>query len=148
MSEREQITLTYCGRRLGKADKLVYEFEYAGRSLWYSKGITHGVVGGRYTVDAEVTDDGGVTIYPTTLTYTGEKIDDVDQVAVWEAVDRDTYATHRLKAAERKHARSSELDIALEPLTRLIAKASTRAEAQAIMRVVTAKLDDAWWHQR
>lgn len=147
MSEREQITLTYCGRRLGKADKLIYEFEYAGRSLVFAK-MTHGVVGGRYTVDADVADDGGVSIYPATLTYTGEKIDDVDQVAVWEAVDRDTYATHRLKAAERKHARSSELDIALEPLARLIAKAGTRAEAQAIMRVVTAKLDDAWWHQR
>lgn len=147
MSTRQQITLTYCGRRLGKADKLIYEFEYAGRSLWFSK-LTHGVVGGRYTVGADVKDDGDVSIYPASLAYAGEKIDDVDQVAVWEAVDRDTYATSRLKAAERKHSRSSELDGALEPLTRLITKASTRAEAHAIIRVVTAKLDDAWWNQR
>ena len=147
MSERQQITLTYCGRRLGKAGKVMHEFEFAGRSLWYSK-VSHGVVGGRYTVDADVTAAGEVTIYPATLTYAGEKIDDVDQVAVWEAVDRDAYSTSRLMSAERKHARSSELDAALEPLTRLIAKAGTRAEAQAIMRVVTAKLDDAWWHQR
>lgn len=62
MSEREQITVTYCGRRLGNAAKLVYEFEYAGRSLVFAK-MNHGVVGGRYTVDADVSDD-GVSIYP------------------------------------------------------------------------------------
>ncbi len=144
--ERQQITLTYCGRRIGRSNKLVHEYEHAGRSLVYSK-VTHGVVGGIYTVDAELSDDGGATIYPSTLRYTGEKASDSYQVAVWEGLDRDAWNTSRLLAAERKHAKSSELDDALEDLTRIVQRAATRSEVQAIIRVATEKLDRAWWER-
>lgn len=143
---KEQITLTYCGRRLDRTEKKIFfEFDRDGRTLAYSK-VRHGVVGGIYVVDADTdTDAGRLSIYPASLRYTGEKITDLAQIAVWEAADRDAYDTSRELAAERKHAKSSELDTAIAPLVEVIVKASTRAEAQAIMRVVTAKLDRAWW---
>ncbi|MGL5824994.1 MAG: hypothetical protein ACRCYU_09285 [Nocardioides sp.] len=144
---KEQITLTYCGRRIGGRNKLVYEYDLAGRSMRYAK-LTHGVVGGRYTVDAELSEDGGVTIYPATLRYAGEKADDdLDRVAVWESLDRDAWNNSRLLAAERKHAKSSELDAALEDLIRIVQHAATRSEVQAILRVVTEKVDRAWWER-
>lgn len=146
----KQITLTYCGRRLSSSNKLIFEFDYEGRALLFTKS-RHGTIGGKYTVDAEVAGEGDearVRIYPDSLCYAGEKIDDVDQIAVWEAADRDSWNTSRLLATERKHAKSSELDAALEPAIRIIQKASTRAEAQAVIRVVTEKLDRAWWERR
>lgn len=142
----EQITLTYKGRRLGQSNKILYVYEHEGRQLIYSK-VSHGVVGGRYAVDADLGEEGAVDIYPSTMRYTGEKIDDLEQVAAWEAADRDAWNTSRQLAVERKHAKSSELDVALEPIVGVIQKASTRAEAHAIIRVISEKLDRAWWER-
>lgn len=146
---KKQIMLTYCGRRLSSKNKVIFEFDHEGETLLFAKG-RHLTIGGRYSVEAKVADDGDpqkVSIYSDSMCYTGEKIDDVDQIAVWEAADRDSWNTSRLLAAERKHAKSSELDRALEPAVRVIQTASTRAEAQAIIRVITERLDRAWWER-
>lgn len=142
---REPITMTYAGRRLGKGNKLVQAVEFEGRSLTYGK-LPHGVVGGLYNVEATRSDDGGLTIYVGTWQYTGEKRRDA-QVAAWEALDRDAYATTRRLSAERKAQRSSELDLALEHLTAIVQKAATRHEADAIIRVVTDRLSQSWWNR-
>lgn len=143
MSTREQITLTYAGRRLGKNSKVIHEWIHGDRELYFAK-LVGSAIGGLYSVDADLDGD-GVSVFQDTLRYTGEKIDDVEQVAVWQAADQSARTSAAERAAERRHSKSTELDEALAPVLRLIQRARTRSEAQAIARVVGDKLDEAWW---
>lgn len=143
----EIIWLVYQGRRLGQGAKLVHTFDHDGTPVSFAKA-PHGVIGGKYTIKAELSADSDpVSIYPSTLHYEGEKIDDTDLIAVWEAADRDAWETSRVLAMERKHKRSSELDQALTPLISVVERAATIEECQAIINVATRKLNQAW-HRR
>ncbi|MGH3972735.1 MAG: hypothetical protein ACRDS9_05350, partial [Pseudonocardiaceae bacterium] len=102
----------------------------------------------KYTIKADLGAEGDpISIYPSTLHYEGEKIDDTHLIALWEAADRDARATSRVLAMERKHKRSSELDQVLAPLIAVIQRACTIEECEAIINVVTRKLNQAW-HRR
>lgn len=143
----EMISLVYQGRRLGQGAKLFHTFDHDGAPASFAKA-PHGVIGGRYTIKADLGAEGDPTsIYPSTLRYEGSKIDDTALIALWEATDRAAWETSRLLAMERKHKRSSELDEALAPLIGVIERASTFEEYEAIINVVTRKLNQAW-HRR
>lgn len=144
-TDRTSITVTYCGRRLDHHNKLIQELQHEGRSLLYSK-IKHGVIGGRYTVDA-VQDDTRMTIYPSTMRYAGEKVDDVDQVAAWEALDRDAWETTRYLALERKHQANTALDEYVAQGHSIVRQAKSTAEARAIVKIISNKLLEGWWNQ-
>lgn len=141
------IDLIYQGRRLGQGAKLLHTFDHDGTPASFAKA-PHGVIGGKYTIKADLgAEDEPISIYPSTLHYDGSKIDDTDLVAVWEAADRAAWDTSRRLAMERKHKRSSELDQALAPLLRVIDRATTYQETEAIINVVTRKLNGAWHHR-
>ncbi|MGH3998529.1 hypothetical protein OG984_03020 [Nocardioides sp. NBC_00368] len=143
----EMISLVYLGRRLGQGAKLVHTFDRDGTPASFAKA-PHGVIGGKYTIKADLGAEGDpISIYPSTLHYEGEKIDDTHLIALWEAADRDARATSRVLAMERKHKRSSELDQVLAPLIAVIQRACTIEECEAIINVVTRKLNQAW-HRR
>lgn len=144
--ERQPITVIYAGRRVSKADKPSHVWFLGDRELRYDK-LKGTAIGGVYTVDSDQGDDDslGATVYPSTLRYTGEQHDDVDQVALWQAADESARAEIALAAAERRHSKSSELDTTLEPLLELVRKARTRGDVVALERVVQARLEKAWW---
>jgi hypothetical protein len=145
--ERQTITLIYAGRRVGSTGKAVFAWRFGDRELRYDK-LKGTAIGGTYTVEAEIepaVELPGVTVYPATLRYCGDQVDDVDQVALWQAADQDARIDLARAAGERRHAKSTELDAALAPLLELVRKARTRGEVYALEKVVEARIEQAWW---
>lgn len=145
-TDRVTIRLVYAGRVVGDTTKPDHAWvaaeDPAGPPMRYSK-LAATVVGGIYAIES--LDAAGSTVYPSTLAYAGEKIDDVDLIAGWEARDRATRDTLNRQAAERRAARDSELDRMLAPLKRAVQSQRTRADAQAVIARVSAELHEAWW---
>lgn len=148
-SQVETLTLVYAGRRLPKAgakpNHAWYRPENLDDDLTFGPQSAGAAIGGLYTVDGQTNDSGGVSIYPSTIRFTGERIDDTDRIATWQAVDQETRSHLALQAGERKYAQSAELERALEPLIRLTQSARTRGEATAIRNAVVERLNEAWW---
>lgn len=103
-------------------------------------------IGGIYTV--EHPPEKPNSVYPTTLTYTMEKVDDRDQVAIWQAVDADVQRQASRQAAERKHAKSSELDEAMQPLVDLAFRCRNRYEMTALRDAVSERMQEAFWKKQ
>lgn len=144
--ERVTRRLVYGGQRLTgtKSAHGWYEVDdFDGNGyLWDKlKGVS---IGGIYTVESPAEDPVG-SVFTGTLQYTREKIDDLDTIARWQAVDADVKATLGRQAAERKHGKSTELDEALEPLLRMAREARTRHEARALATLASERITEAYW---
>lgn len=138
-------TFVYIGRRLNEKSKVIHAWLLGEREVYYDK-VAGQVVGGIYAMNA-VVDDTNLSVYRSTMRYTGQKVDDVDQVAAWQLADQHARTTAAEAAAERRHAKSTELDAALAPLVAVVRKVRTVAEARALAKVVADKILEAWWNR-
>lgn len=142
-TDKQQHEIVYTGRRLNAEGKALHAWLLDERGLYYTK-LKGKSVGGIYTVDADV-NDGTVSVYPGSLKYTGQKITDTDRIATWQAADQAARDSVAEAAAERRHAKSAELDAALEPLLRIARSTRTAAGLRALVQVVSNKITEAWW---
>lgn len=139
------VRLVYAGRVLGDTTKPNHAWAREGdldNPFTFGK-LAGTVVGGIYEIDAA--DTTASRVFPDSLRYAGEKIEDTDLIAGWEARDRATRDTLNRQAAERRAGRDSELDRMLEPLKRAVQSQRTRADAQAVISRISAELNEAWW---
>ncbi len=132
----------YAGRRLAGNGKTLHEWHLGDHELYFAK-LPGQAIGGVYTVKAEISGD-NVQIYTGTQRYSGQKISDVTQIAAWQAADQHARTAAAEAAAERRHAKSTELDTALADVLEIARRARTRADVTALTRVVSDKLLDAW----
>lgn len=140
------ITLVYAGRRLDTKGKAIHEWRLDDDRLLYYAKLAGSAIGGTYSVDGSI-DGATVSVNPHTLRYSGTKDADPDQIALWQAEDQHTRAVVAEAAAERRHAKSTELDDALAPLLAIVQRARTQAEARALIKVVSDKLTQAYWRR-
>lgn len=134
----------YLGRRLpsdGKTKPWHAWQDETGRELHYTDGAA--VIGGIYEVEV-LREEESVRARIKGAKYLGRKVD-ADEVARNEALDAGTRQELARQAAERKHARSSELDEALAPVLRIARSCRTRHEATMLASVVSSKITEAWW---
>lgn len=144
--DRETLRLVYAGRRTdgGHSSKPTHCWiDEGGEERYYGK-VKGVAIGGIYTIQAV---KGARSVYPATLSFTGDRIEDGEQIATWQALDVCTMATVGLIAAERRMSKSDDLDAALAPLLRMTARLRNRNEAAALARLVSDRVIEAYWKE-
>lgn len=140
-------TWTYTGRRYPtKGTKPAHSY-LDGDGSEYRYTVGQEVVGGQYRVEVKREDD-SVRAGLTDAQFTGERHDDTDLVALWEATDAGTRRRLAREAAERKIGRDSEFDRALEPLLRIARKARNHHEAGVLAQLVSERITQEYYQQR
>lgn len=137
------LTLRYAGRRDDGKSLAHLWVDDDDRLRSFAK-VNATVVGGIYTVEGEIKDDGGMTIQTSTLTWTGDKVDETT-AAIWQADDEAARLAKSRRDAERRAGKSTELDQALEPLLQLVRACRTRGDLYALHTVVGERITEAWW---
>lgn len=140
MTDTTTRTIIYMGRTLD--GKKIYHRWRDGEDVKHFAKMPGLVVGGIYT--AEFSNEGN-TAHPGTLTFTGSKHDDAEQVAAWELADRHTRSTDERRKAEARLARDSELDRVLQPILDFAAGLRTRNDLSALDYLVRDRLAEAYW---
>lgn len=139
----ETITLRYAGRRdTGKRISHLWLTD-DDKQRWFDK-FSATVVGGIYTVQGEIDDEGGMSITPSTLHWTGGKVDETT-AAIWQANDQAALRAKGRRDAERRAGKATDLDRALEPLLELVRAARTRDDLHAIQMIVAERTTEAWY---
>ena len=112
-------TWAYAGRRLAKGGKSYIHawVDHAGKERYF-KGLRGSVIGGVYTIEAELRD-GDTVARQGTLAYTGETHPGADDVSAWRTADAAaSYELEQAKAERRAAAAGDELERALDVLRR------------------------------
>jgi hypothetical protein len=130
---------TYVGRRQGASRDIVHAWlDPEDSTLAYGK-VKGSVIGGRYCLDVERIDS-KTTVYPDTLTFTGERDPSDELRLTWEAADRTTMIAVERDRLERKQATDSEFDRAIAPLRDVYAKQTSYARRSAFVALVITEL--------
>lgn len=137
MSDAVQETWTYLGQRAQQGKRFYCWADGEGDERWYSK-MPASLVGGRYTLDV-VRDGERVQVYAKSVEYTGERLDQ-DARAGAEAAHAAAGVLLAAKTLERRHARDSALEDALEPLQRIARTLPTGPERDAFVAHVIRRL--------
>jgi hypothetical protein len=114
--ETTTVRLVYAGQRDG--DKRLFYIEgqedTTEGARAYSKKVRGTAIGGVYTIEA--TDEQATSVYGGTLTYVGSGLAvDRDTVARWQLLDREARGQVDRDKAERRLAKSDELDDVMAP---------------------------------
>jgi hypothetical protein len=147
MSETTEHTTerwTWAGARLNQGKLTGAWIGADGKERWYSGPRWHGtVIGGRY--DAQVThlDDARVTLHGTPV-YAEPRDPGDDRAGLWAAEDRAARTRVATKARERRDAKQSALDDALEPLLAITGKLRTTADRDAVAAYVLRQINSSW----
>lgn len=105
------------------------------------------VVGGVYEVQVDRSGD-GLRVHGL-ATYTGERIDDPDQVAIWQAETMVARGVAAKRRQERSLARKADLlDDALADVDRLVVKCRSYPEFQALSTAVQMRMMDRYDKRR
>lgn len=137
-------TWTYLGRRWERGNlKVVYLWRDAdGEEYTYDKAKA-GVVGGKYLIRVQRSED-RVSVYPATISFTEELVEDDDERAILIAKDREAYRNQQKTAAEKRFSKSDPLADALQDLERIATKVRSYNELQTLITVVHERLINAW----
>lgn len=136
--------ITYMGQREATGGKLAHAWLVEGEEAWYSKPAG-GVVGGLYSI--EMTPD-LKSMFSNSLAYTMERIDDKEQIALWEIKHQTVVRKRKRAAAERKHKANTVLKDATWSIDRIIEKMKTPDEAYALITLVSDHIMDEYWRSR
>lgn len=142
----DTVRMIYIGRRptgrtLGYA--WIEENDSDDRMTVFGK-VKGNAVGYVYEVKVERDEDGSIRsayMYPA---YTGERHGDVERIAAWQAVDQAHRSADRLRLAENRAKRGTELDRALDPLRDVLRTAKNLDEVELILSGVRRKLINEW----
>lgn len=138
----EEFRLIYAGQRCNQEGKIFYAYlqeEGSYQELHFSK-LRVGAIGGIYVVQGVTKEDGVFSVYPDSIRFSGESIADKERIAFWAALDQQARAQQALIRKERSLAKSDELERAIEPLLRLMQKARTHNEREALVQVVASRM--------
>lgn len=146
--ERVTVRLTYAGRRMPpkRTDSKPIHLWVAEDGAERVYGFGGAAVGGVYTFECPASEP--TSVYKGTQTWTGEQCDDSDQVAAWQLEDASTMQALGRRAAEKRLAKSNELDEALEPLLRIVRRLRTRHDVYAVSAYVSERIVETFWKER
>ena len=139
MAERTAEVLTYLGKRAGITRAHVHVWQdAAGRELVYGR-LAGQVIGGLYAVETK-RDGDDISVYASTLRWTGDRIADTDQIRTWQAEEKADMASVERARLEKRAAAGDELEAALAPLRDLLRAQRTHAKRAALIAVVIDEL--------
>lgn len=141
---RPTVHLAYAGRRhdgKGKPTHAWVSPDEPERLRSYG-GLKGSVIGGIYTVENDPEEP--TTVYPSTLTYTGARVDE-DVRVPWDLAHQAIIRQEGRDKAHRAAAKRTDLDDALEPLLEYVAKLRTRHDVYAVTAIVGERLVDAFY---
>jgi hypothetical protein len=129
----------------GKAAHLFHlldEHDTVGRALTYGKVKAHSI-GGIYTIQAD--DETAGTVYPSTILYTGDRLDDHEAVTLWQVKDEAEGGELDAVKAEKRLGKRPELDSAVRPVLVIASNLRTSGDVAALQRLVAARIAQAYW---
>lgn len=144
-NEIETVQMIYAGRR---ATRKLLGYAWIEPGDGYDPTIFDKVkgeaVGYLYTMRVVRDENGRVASAYPNPTYTGDRYDDPEQVATWQAIDQAARADDRRRLAENRAKKAPELDAALDPLRAILHHAKNVDEADTILSLVRSKLLNEW----
>lgn len=101
-------------------------------------------IGGIYEVSVRRND--GNTTAQHGVKFTGQRIEDKDQIALWQASDQAASRSWSYARAEKRFANEDLLDRAsMDDLKRLAGKCKNNSELNSLVGAVTENLRKAYW---
>lgn len=140
--DRELERWVYLGRRLVRDGGIAHQWRDPNNETRLFKKFVGRVIGGVYAISVERTDE-GVAVFGEPV-WTGDRVDDTNLVAGWEASDRHAYESKAAAAAEKRASIDSALAAACADLEAIAAACKTWGEAEAVAAVVRTRLMKAW----
>lgn len=132
----------YAGRRVGSRGVLRHEWHTATKGpRWWVAGRETFVVGAYYDVQVTWKDEGGATMYGTPQFSSAATAD--DDKRVWEVQDHAAMVEQKKGRREASAKKDKALVDALAPLEAIAAKLVDPADLDALVAVVTRRLNQA-----
>lgn len=141
--------LVYAGQRVQSLQKNLpltnCWFDVANSNdLWFTK-VKGSAIGSIYEVKIERGEDGKINAAYTNPAFTADRLDDVDQIAAWQALDKSARRFDRMRKMENRYAKDDDFATAVSTLNGLLRKARTMDEAEAIASMIRRKLLDNYY---
>lgn len=143
--------LIYAGRRDNNGKQTHAWHDPRTGNLAYFGKIIGTAIGGQYAVTV-TREDGQIKSAIHDVAFEGSALEtglgslDEEQIAIWEAEDRESVRARQRKQAETRLARNGSLDRAMEPLLDVVRSAAkNRHDLRAITNAVLDRLTEEYY---